>query len=108
MENRRSEDRFYENIMEQFAELKTAIALLSQRVENSNIANEHSHKNMKMGIDNHELTLHGNNDQPGLVIKVDRIERLEENRTVHRGIIYTVLTTLSLHELWNLFIKKPN
>lgn len=105
---RRLDDEFYGKIMEKFAEIKTDIAVLSQKVDDSNLANEHSHSNMKIGINDHELTLHGNPTEPGLVIKVDRIERLEESRAVHRGVIYTVLASLSLQQLWNLFIKKPN
>lgn len=43
----------------------------------------------------------GSPASPGLLTRVDRIEQLEENRKMHRGVIYTSLVGLVAERAWH-------
>jgi len=52
-------------------------------------------------LESHHRTLYGSNGQPGLTIKVDRLEELEKSRTFHRGVIYTAVAGLGLDRIFS-------
>lgn len=48
----------------------------------------------------------GSRDFPGLVTRVDRLEQLEENRKMHRGILYASTGGLLVERAWHWIIGK--
>lgn len=63
-------------------------------------------KEMNRTVGNHHTTIFGDSGQVGIDKTVYLLNQIESNRSRHYMAIYTALTTLSVAEVWRIFIGK--